>query len=269
VLLTIATIGNYDYGFEWIFHQDGTLEAQVLLTGIMQVKASAAPQPLSHKDDRFGHAVDAERRLIAMHHQHFFSYRLDLDVDGTFNRVFERNTEALPAGPDNPAGNAFVMRETPLTRELEAKRRLNAESDRHWLVVNPARKNAAREPVGYLLVPQTNVVPFADPKSLLRRRAGFIDAHLWVTPLDPAERYAAGDYVYHAEGGDGLPRWTARNRDLSETDVVLWYTLGVTHLARREEWPIMPVTRAGFRLVPCGFFDRNPALDLPKPGGGS
>ncbi len=267
VLLAIATIGNYEYGFEWTFHQDGTLEAQVLLTGIVQVKAAAAPQSVGHTDNRFGHPVDAERRLLAMHHQHFFSYRLDLDVDGTFNRVFERNVEALPVGPENPTGNAFVMRETPLTKELEAKRRLNADAGRHWLVANPARKNAAREPVGYLLLPQTNAVPYADPKALLRQRAGFIDAHLWVTPHDPAERYAAGDYVFHAAGGDGLPRWTARNRDLTETDVVLWYTLGVTHLARREEWPIMAVSRAGFKLVPCGFFDQYPALDLPKPEG--
>jgi primary-amine oxidase len=268
VLLAIATIGNYDYGFQWVFHQDGTLEAEVLLTGIVQVKASAAPQSPGHNGDRFGHPVDADRRLLAMHHQHFFSYRLDLDVDGPFNRVFERNVEVLPIGPDNPTGNAFAMRETLLGRELEAKRRLHAESGRDWLVANPARKNAAREPVGYLLLPQTNAVPYADPKSLLRRRAGFIDAHVWVTPFDPAERYAAGDYAFHSKGGDGLPRWTARDRDLTEADVVLWYTLGVTHLARREEWPVMPVSRAGFKLVPCGFFDHNPALDVPKPDDG-
>ena len=262
VLLTIASVGNYDYGFEWVFHQDGTLEAQVLLTGIMAVKATAAPQSPGHGGNRFGHAVDAERRLIAMHHQHFFNYRLDLDVDGPFNRVFERNVEVPPIGPDNPAGNAFVIRETPLMKEGEAKRRLNLESSRHWLVANPARKNALRDPTGYLLVPRTNAVPHADPKSLARRRAGFLDAHLWVTPYDAAERYAAGDYV--SQGGDGLPRWAARDRDLTEADVVLWYTLGVTHLARPEEWPVMPVSRAGFKLAPCGFFDRNPAVDLPK-----
>ncbi|MBX9582623.1 MAG: tyramine oxidase, partial [Gemmataceae bacterium] len=181
------------------------------------------------------------------------------------NRVVERHVEALPVGSDNPAGNAFVMRQTPLDKESEAKRRAHPESDRHWAVVNPARKNAAREPVGYLLLPQANAVPHFAPGSLARRRAGFLDAHLWVTPFDPAERYAAGDYVYHGGSGEGLPKWTARDRDLTDADVVLWYTLGVTHLARLEEWPVMSVSRAGFKLVPCGFFDRNPALDLPKP----
>jgi primary-amine oxidase len=31
---------------------------------------------------------------------------------------------------------------------------------------------------------------------------------------------------------------------------------------------VMPVERAGFRLRPWGFFDRNPALDVPPSGGG-
>jgi Cu2+-containing amine oxidase len=29
----------------------------------------------------------------------------------------------------------------------------------------------------------------------------------------------------------------------------------------------MPVSRVGFRMVPDGFFTRNPALDVPVPPG--
>ena len=265
VLLAITTLSTYDYGIQWVFHQDGTLEAEVLLTGLVQVKAVAVPHPLGHAGHRFAHAVDAERRLLATNHQHFFSYRLDLDVDGLANRVVERNVEVAPDSPDNPAGNAFVMRETPLTKESEARRMVNLETSRHWAVVNPTRRNAAKEPTAYLLVPGSNAVLAAGPRSLARKRAGFTAAHLWVTPFEATERYAAGDYVYGSVGGDGLPTWTAKDRDLTEADVVVWYTLGVTHLPRREEWPVMPVSRAGFKLVPGGFFDRNPAMDLPRP----
>ena len=42
------------------------------------------------------------------------------------------------------------------------------------------------------------------------------------------------------------------------------FALETTHLPRPEEWPVMPVHRLGFRLVPNGFFARNPALDVPK-----
>jgi primary-amine oxidase len=32
---------------------------------------------------------------------------------------------------------------------------------------------------------------------------------------------------------------------------------------RPEDWPVMPVEYCGFLLSPFGFFDRNPALDVP------
>jgi primary-amine oxidase len=47
-------------------------------------------------------------------------------------------------------------------------------------------------------------------------------------------------------------------------DVVLWYSMGITHNPRPEDWPVMPVHSAGFQLVPWGFFGRNPAMDLPR-----
>ena len=50
--------------------------------------------------------------------------------------------------------------------------------------------------------------------------------------------------------------------DMVETDLVVWHTFGVTHIVRPEEWPVMPVERTGFSLIPTGFFDGNPALDI-------
>ena len=112
VLSWIATVGNYDYGFNWVFHQDGTLEMQVLLTGIMETKGvdldSAAHQPTRRR--AYGHLVS--RNLLAVHHQHFFNFRLDMDVDGSRNSVMEMNTQAEAPGRSNPYKNAFVMKET-------------------------------------------------------------------------------------------------------------------------------------------------------------
>ena len=84
-----------------------------------------------------------------------------------------------------------------------------------------------------------------------------------MTPHADDERYPAGEYPNQHPGGAGLPAWTATDRAIVETDVVLWYTLGVHHAARLEDWPVMPTARAGFMLLPDGFFDRNPALDVP------
>jgi primary-amine oxidase len=89
--------------------------------------------------------------------------------------------------------------------------------------------------------------------------------HLWVTRYDPRENYAAGDYPNQHPGGAGLPAYVSQDRSLVDEDVVVWYTFGAHHAVRPEDWPVMPVTTIGFSLRPLGFFDRNPALDVPRP----
>ena len=84
-----------------------------------------------------------------------------------------------------------------------------------------------------------------------------------MTKYHPKERYPSGDYPNQHAGGDGLPRWTAANRAIDNTEVVLWYTFGHNHIPRPEDWPVMPASYIGFTLKPDGFFDANPALDLP------
>ena len=82
-------------------------------------------------------------------------------------------------------------------------------------------------------------------------------------PLPPSERFPGGDYPNQRDFLDGLPLWTRRNRCVADTDIVLWYVFGVTHVPRLEDWPVMPVERTGFSLRPTNFFDRSPALDVP------
>jgi primary-amine oxidase len=101
----------------------------------------------------------------------------------------------------------------------------------------------------------------------VHQRATFATKNLWVTAYDRNEIHAAGRYPNQSPGGGGLPAWTARDRAIENTDIVVWHTFGVTHIVRPEDWPVMPVETTGFLLVPFGFFDRNPALDVPPPGG--
>jgi primary-amine oxidase len=261
VLSSFVRVDEYDYGFNWIFHEDGTLAMEVLLTGRMNVKR------VERKQDEDGHAARAgfghlvEPHWEAPNHQHFFNFRLDFDVDGAkHNSVMEMNTKALPEGPDNPHGNAFVMKETPLLREQEARRRIRLATNRTWKIVNTCAANTLGQATGYAVVPGENSVPHATRKSFFRRHGQFVNYHMWVTPYRAEEQYAAGDYVNSGPAGQGLPEWTEANRSVEDTDVVVWYTLGVTHVPRPEEWPLMPVHRAGFKLVPAGFFARNPAM---------
>ena len=260
VVSFIATVGNYEYGFYWYFYLDGNIQLEVKLTGIVSPMAIAAGER-----PEFANVIAPG--IAAPHHQHLFSARLDLDVDGPVNSVYEVEAEAVPAGPDNPWGNAFRSRVTPLESELAARRDTNAATSRTWRVVNEASRNALDQPVGYKLVPTVSTpTMLASPASSVGRRAGFARHNLWVTPYRADERRAAGEFPNQHEGGDGLPRWTTADRSLVDTDVVLWYTFGVTHFVRPEDWPVMPVEYTGFLLSPVGFFGRNPALDVPPAG---
>ncbi|MGA2196307.1 MAG: tyramine oxidase, partial [Bryobacteraceae bacterium] len=200
VLSYFSQPGNYEYGFDWVFHQNGTIEVRVSLTGIMAAKGVA--------DDSDQHSHLVARNLAAPHHQHFFTFRLDMDVDGPANRVVEMNSVPMPAGKQNPYGGGFLMQETTLRTEHEAERSLNLQSSRRWIVESASAKNALGHPTGYALLPGENSVPFAQPDSWVRQRAGFLNAHVWVTPYTAAERYAAGDYPNLSKGGDGLVKWT-------------------------------------------------------------
>jgi primary-amine oxidase len=255
VVSSIHTVGNYEYGFFWYFYEDGMIQHEVKLTGIMQTMAVAPDEK-----PRYGELIAPN--LAAPNHQHLFNFRLDFDVDGTTNSVYEVDVEAVPAGTDNPFANAFVTRPRLLARESEAQRVVDPARSRTWKVVNPRRRNRLGEPVGYKLIPGSTPTLLASPDSSISRRATFATKNLWVTPFAPDEMRAAGEYPNQHAGGAGLPEWTAADRALDDTDVVVWYTFGVTHVPRPEDWPVMPVEYSGFTLLPFGFFDRNPSLDV-------
>jgi primary-amine oxidase len=263
VLMFVATVGNYDYALNWIFHQDGTLEFRADLTGIMLTKGVTQALPSHDSHAAAGHAHYVAPYLVAPHHQHFFNFRLDFDVDGTANSIVESNSRSLDAGEGNALGNGFVMEATPLRSEKGAQRDLNLASQRKWKVVNPGAKNGLGEPTAYILAPGESSLPYLRPDAPARQRAGFLNHQLWVTRFREGEMHAAGYYPNQSKGGDGLEAWTADDEPLDATDVVVWYTTGVTHIPRPEEWPIMPVHQIGFKLLPAGFFNRNPALDVP------
>jgi primary-amine oxidase len=262
VLSGYTTVDNYDYLFHWIFSQDGAIDVQVQLTGVMNVKPVPAVRDSAHGDDdtTFSHLVAP--RVSAPNHQHFFNYRIDFDVDGDNNRVLELNTTNQQTALRDRVGEWFGMRQTTLKSEVAARRDLDLSSARRWIVASATRTNELGQHTGYALLPGENAPPFQAPKSAPRRRAGFLDHHLWVTLFDPKQMYASGEWVNLMREGEGVPAWTSGDRPVVDRDVVLWYTFSVLHLPRPEDWPVMPAHTAGFRLLPVSFFGSNPTAPV-------
>ncbi|KAK7291608.1 hypothetical protein RIF29_06891 [Crotalaria pallida] len=257
----ICTVANYEYGFFWHFYQDGKIEAEVKLTGILSLGAL-----LPGEFRKYGTVIAPG--LYAPVHQHFFVARMDMAVDSkpgdALNQVVEINVKVEEPGESNVHNNAFYAEETLLRSESEAMRDCNPLTARHWIVRNTRTVNRTGQLTGYKLVPGSNCLPLAGSEAKFLRRASFLKHNLWVTSYSPDEMYPGGLFPNQSPRvGEGLPTWIKRNRSLEESDIVLWYVFGITHVPRLEDWPVMPVERIGFMLMPHGFFNCSPAIDVP------
>ncbi len=254
-----VTVANYEYLVYWRFYQDGNIECEVRATGIM-VTSSFPPgeQPAT------GALVDD--RTYAPYHQHFIVARLDLDIDGRPNTVYACESEALPVGEANPHGLDLVIRETPLRTESDGRQTYDWQTQRVWKIAADSVNGLGTRPA-YKLIPGGSFPPMIDRSSPAFQRAEVIGHTLWVTPYAPEERWPCGEFPNMSLIDHGLPAWTARDRPIEDADVVLWHVFGLHHVTRPEDWPVMPVDRTSFWLKPWGFFDRNPALDVPPSPG--
>ena len=106
-------IGNYDYLMDWVFNDAAEIEVRLGATGIDGVKGVATrtmSDCTAAADTRYGTLVAPN--LVAVNHDHYFNFRLDLDVDGpanTFNHdVYKPAT--LPDG--TPRRSIYVVEPT-------------------------------------------------------------------------------------------------------------------------------------------------------------
>jgi len=203
--------------------------------------------------------------LYAPIHQHFFTVRLDTQIDGNENTVQEMNVKRPDPDEPNPYRSAFYATATTYKREMDTMRHANPLTGTYWKIINPNKRNRMGQFCGYKLVSTQTPVPFAHDDSKILKRAGFLKYPIYVTPYDPMERFPAGNYPFQKEIDDGLTKWTRANRAIDNSDIVVWHTFGVTHVTRAEDWPIMPTEYCGFMLKPTNFFDCNPAMDVPAP----
>jgi primary-amine oxidase len=252
LVVTAAYVnGNYTYANEYVFRMDGGLDVHVIANGTtlnQGVRSRSA-------GERYGSMV--ARDIAAPIHQHFFNFRIDFDIDGTQNAVVEENLHSVAS----KFGNAFVNEETVL--EHEQHRDLNAATYRRWKVKSSEKVNSLGIPTAYGLEPSDTTLPYAAADFPPLERAPFAKHPFWVTRYRDGELYSSGDYPNQGPSGDGLPAYVASRRNIVGEDVVVWYTTAFTHLPTVENYPVMSSETIGFALRPDGFFDEEPALDVP------
>ncbi len=249
VVRSIASIAHYDYVFDWIFGPSGEIEIRIGATGIDAVKALAGTTNAPE-----GNRVTPD--LIAVLHDHFFSLRLDLDIDGRRNALV-REAFKVDASRDNPLGRSFWTLD-PQTVDHEGPQQADAPGI--WRVISHERRGRFEGNTGYQLMTE-GTVSLLSAEDSPQRRGAFSAAPLWVTRFDVRERAASGDYPNQHPGLAGLPSF-ANGENVADADLVLWPTVGFRHVTRIEDWPALSTVWKSVKLRPYGFFDHNPAIDI-------
>jgi primary-amine oxidase len=258
-----TTIGNYDYLFDWVFTDAAEIEVRVGATGIDALKGVSSKwmtDPTAAADTRYGTLVAPN--LVGVNHDHYFNFRLDLDVDGTANSFQKEMLKPQALSPDSARRSIYVVDRSIAVTELAAPPDPHAGPQK-IRVINEGRSNAVGNPVSYELLATNHARFLLDPSDWPAKRARFLLHDVWVTPNSPDERYAGGRYMLASRGEDGLAVWTARDRPIRNQDIVVWVNMGMHHIPRAEDLPAMPTMWHSFRLRPYNFFGRNPAIDLP------
>lgn len=95
---------------------------------------------------------------VDLNHDHFFSFRLDLDVDGPVNslQIDRLVTQRLP--DYHPRRSVWVVEPSLAGSEADAKLRIDLEHPALWRVINPTTDNGLGYPVTYQLVAGANAV---------------------------------------------------------------------------------------------------------------
>lgn len=254
-------VGNYDYLLDYAFNRSGEIEVRVGAYGIIATKGVAARKmddASGEQDTKYGTLVAPN--LVGVNHDHFMSFRVDLDVDGQDNRlVADRFVKR--SLPGNPLRRSLWQVERSIVGTEGA---LDLMHEPVWYRVESGRRrNAMGNPTSYQLMPGHSDLSILDPDEPQQQRASFSGAALWVTRYNPDETFAAGRYPNQNSNVEGLPRFVADHQSLANQDLVLWYTVGFRHETRAEDWPVMPELWHSFKIRPFNFFDRNPGLDVP------
>ncbi len=262
VLRTAAVVGNYDYLMDWIFQQDGTIRVAVGATGIVETKSVKEEAAEHHMDGKPRYGTLVAPNLVAVNHDHFFSYRLDMDVDGTKNSFMVE--KLVPQQIQARTRKSIWAVESSIAKtEKDGMRDVDLHNPGMWMFINPAVHGAVGHPTGYEIMPGMTAISNIAPDDPAQKVGAFSAHQMWVTPYKPDELYAAGVYVTNSKGLEGLPAWTKADRPIENTDIVGWYTVGFHHVVRVEDWPVMPMMWHDFLIRPMNFFDKNPVMTLP------
>ncbi|GAA0157066.1 oxidase [Lithospermum erythrorhizon] len=264
VVRMAASVANYDYIVDWVFQTDGLIRIKVGLSGILMVKGTSYVNMNQVNQEQSLYGTLLSENVIGVIHDHFVTFYLDMDVDGSENSFVKVNLQKEHPSPGESPRRSYLKAVRNVAKtEKDAQIKIKLYDPSEFHVINPSKKSRVGNPVGYKVVPAGTAASLLDHDDPPQRRGAFSNNQIWVTPYNQSEQWAGGLFVYQSHGDDTLAVWSDRDRPIENKDIVLWYTLGFHHIPCQEDFPIMPTVSSSFDIKPVNFFESNPILRTP------
>ena len=257
----IATLWNYDYIFDYIFHLNGDIEVKISTTGYVQTTFKL---PF---EKPYGNVV--LENTIADLHQHLFHYKVDLDISGQRNSysTIDIGTETV-RHPWYHRQNKTQMRpvESLMKREMDVVVDESSNSKYHTIYSETA-KNRYDQKQAYRII-NNAVSEFLLADVAVTKAASWANYPIVVTKYDDTEDQSSSIYAQNDPWDPVIDfeRFVSDNDTIQNEDLVVWLTLGSYHIPHTEDIPSIPTSfnKYNFHLVPFNFFTECPSVSSPN-----
>ena len=265
VVRSASEVGNYDYLEDHVFGQNGSINIDLIATGLDAVKGMATQHlkdATAAKDTQYGSLIAPN--LVAPNHEHYFNFRLDFDIDGTDNSFVKTSLDRGKAAAGALRKSYWVAKPQAAASELEGRLRVDTARPALYSVINPNKQGVyGHHPGGAILPRDTATNRRCDYSAPPFKRNAYIGYSFWNTLHAPHKRCAGGKFTFARDGSDTLATWVQKNRPIQNKDIVTCYTIGFHHVAHTGDWPVVSGHKLGIELRPYNFAAINPAITLP------
>lgn len=271
VIRSVSTLWNYDYIFDVRLKLDGSVDVRVTMAGVV-LSLFHDPGGATEREGPFNRRVHTY--VNAPLHDHLSNWKVDIDVAGTNNSFlkesvrsgsYEEALESAGIEGGRPAWAAdyplkYLARQRP-QKELGLK--VNLTEPAVWHFVNDASLNAWGQPRGYAIVPGSVSAQLLPDSHPVTKAAAWTKYQLAVTRQHDNETYSHAS-IYDQFGPShpvvSLDSYIDGER-IQGADLVGWVTLGMQHVTRSEDIPLIANVQTYFLIKPFNYFDRLASLN--------
>ncbi|XP_041673476.1 primary amine oxidase, liver isozyme-like [Cheilinus undulatus] len=258
VFRTITAIGNYDYVWDFVFYQSGSVEAKVRATGFIASSFKV--------DDNFQFGHQVAENITGNIHTHFINLKADLDVLGVKNVFQTKDMEYVNVSlPWMPEHYTMIPRlvEKQHNTEQEAAMRYDTKTPR-YLHIASSQTNRWGHQRTYRLQVSSNPgdhLPESQPQEKSMSWARYKVA---ITKHKDLERNSGSLYNQQDMWNPAVDfsKYIEDNENIENEDLVAWVTAGFLHIPHAEDIPntVTVGNGGGVLLRPHNYFDEDPSI---------